>query len=212
MTQIDSRLEYTTGQLLETQVDKNPFAQFSNWFAETLKKNLKEPYAMTLATCDTKLVPQARVVLLRKFDTKGFVFFTNYESKKAKDLAENPQCSLLFFWPELERQVRILGIVEKVSQRDSHEYFQTRPKPSQIAAYASQQSEKISSRDFLEKKFKELEEKYASEAPIPLPSNWGGYLVRPSYFEFWQGRASRLHDRIYYELKGKDWEMGRLSP
>ena len=198
-------------ELTENIVDKDPFTQFSLWFNELLKSNVIEPNAMILATASAEGVPSARTVLLKKFDETGFVFFTNYESHKAKDLAANPNAEILFMWLELERQVRIRGKVEKVSSDESEEYFHSRPTNSQIGAWASNQSSVIPGREFLEEKFKETAEKY-KDGKIPLPSFWGGFRLIPDEFEFWQGRESRLHDRISYRRKGNAWKIVRLSP
>ncbi len=198
-------------ELTENIVDKDPFTQFSLWFNELLKSDVIEPNAMILATASAEGVPSARTVLLKKFDETGFVFFTNYESHKAKDLAANPNAEILFMWLELERQVRIRGKVEKVSSDESEEYFHSRPTNSQIGAWASNQSSVIPGREFLEEKFKETAEKY-KDGKIPLPSFWGGFRLIPDEFEFWQGRESRLHDRISYRRKGNAWKIVRLSP
>ncbi len=198
-------------ELTENIVDPNPFVQFSHWFNELLKSDVTEPNAMVLATASADGIPSARTVLLKKFDEEGFVFFTNYESHKAKDLMANPKAQILFLWLELERQVRVSGKVERVSLQESEEYFHSRPTNSQIGAWASKQSSVIPDREYLEEKFKETAERY-KDGEIPLPPFWGGFRLIPEEFEFWQGRESRLHDRINYRSKGKIWEIVRLSP
>ncbi len=205
------RRNYSLKELTESIVDTNPFVQFSHWFNELLKSDVTEPNAMILATASTEGIPSVRTVLLKKFDEAGFVFFTNYESHKARDLMSNPNAEILFLWLELERQVRIRGKVEKVSSEESEEYFHSRPTNSQIGAWASKQSSVISGREFLEEKFRETAEKY-KDGKIPLPTFWGGFRLIPDKFEFWQGRESRLHDRLSYRRKGKNWEIVRLSP
>ncbi len=198
-------------ELTENIVDPNPFIQFSHWFNELLKSDVREPNAMVLATASVGGIPSARTVLLKKFDEEGFVFFTNYESHKAKDLTDNPNAEILFVWLDLERQVRIRGKVERVASKESAEYFHSRPTNSQIGAWASKQSSVIPDREFLEERFRETAEKYKN-GKIPLPPFWGGFRLIPDEFEFWQGRESRLHDRISYRLKQNVWEIVRLSP
>ncbi len=198
-------------ELTEQNVDPNPIMQFSHWFKELLKSEVKEPNAMILATASAKGIPSVRTVLLKKFDEEGFVFFTNYKSHKAKDLMRNPVAEILFLWLELERQVRIRGSVKKVSLKESEEYFHSRPVDSQIGAWASNQSSVIPNREFLEAKFEETAGKY-KDGKIPLPPFWGGFILKPVEFEFWQGRESRLHDRISYRKKKNNWEIVRLSP
>jgi pyridoxamine 5'-phosphate oxidase len=206
------RKDYRAEKLSETDVKKNPIEQFDHWFDEALKSGIYEPNAMTLATASTDGKPAARIVLLKGFNQDGFVFYTNYLSRKGKELAKNPVVALVFFWPELERQVRIEGTIEKVSKETSEKYFQSRPKESQIGALASPQSQVIADRSLLEKNWKELEKKYADQE-IPKPSFWGGYLVKPQVIEFWQGRSSRLHDRIVYRKADKNnWKIVRLAP
>ncbi|MFN6964701.1 MAG: pyridoxamine 5'-phosphate oxidase [Pyrinomonadaceae bacterium] len=205
------RREYSLKELTRSSVDADPVAQFGVWMQEALDSQLTEPTAMMLATVDAECRPSTRIVLLKEFGERGFVFFTNYESKKSRDLAGNPHCSLSFFWPELERQVHIAGTAAKIAAEESAAYFRTRPVASQIGAWASRQSSVIASREVLERWFAELEEKFRDQE-VPLPDFWGGWNVTPSKFEFWQGRQSRLHDRIMYELKGGGWEICRLSP
>jgi len=198
-------------ELSEASVSSNPFTQFSVWMNEAIKSNLLDPNAMTLATASKEGIPSARTVLLKGFDERGFVFYTNYESTKAKDLDENPNAALLFLWIELERQVRISGEVEKVSQADSEEYFISRPRESQLGAWASKQSSVIASREVLERQFEEMKKRFENKE-IPLPPFWGSYRVIPKRIEFWQGRESRLHDRICYTLIDGKWKIERLSP
>jgi pyridoxamine 5'-phosphate oxidase len=211
-TVADLRKDYTLQELNETDVAPNPFIQFQKWFDEALLAQLLEPNAMTVATATTDGKPSARMVLLKDFDERGFVFFTNYNSHKGQELAENPQAALVFWWAELERQVRICGHVEKVSENDSDRYFQSRPFNSRLGAWASNQSEVIESRIILEQRLQELKAKYENQ-DIPRPPHWGGLRVIPTEIEFWQGRSSRLHDRILYtRLDDGDWKIQRLSP
>jgi pyridoxamine 5'-phosphate oxidase len=205
------RLEYSRHQLTESAVNSDPFTQFAVWFNEALAAEIVEPNAMTLSTADAEGSPSARVVLLKGFNHDGFTFFTNYASNKARDLDENPRCSLSFFWKELERQTIIAGDVVKVSDAESDEYFESRPSESKIGAWTSDQSSVIASRDMIERNFEELKEKYA-DGNIPRPAFWGGYRVIPVRFEFWQGRPNRLHDRICYSRENGAWQIFRLSP
>ena len=204
------RKNYTFGQLSETEVPKQPLPLFQLWFDQAVKAQCPEPNSMTLATADKAGNPSARIVLLKGADENGFTFFTNYESQKGKHLAERPQAALLFHWHELERQVRISGNVERVSPEESDQYYHSRPPASRIGAWASPQSAIIPNREFLE----EAEARFKSEygdAP-PRPQHWGGYRLRPTEIEFWQGRPSRLHDRIVYKLDGDRWQINRLAP
>lgn len=205
------RTDYKKLELDESQVDQDPIKQFISWFNEALHSEVMEPNAMTLATASADGQPNARTVLLKHIDDRGFVFFTNYDSKKGTEIAENKKVSLLFFWPELERQVRIQGIAEKISFEESETYFHSRPRGSQLGALASHQSARIENRDVIEKKLAELEEKY-NDSEIPLGDFWGGYCVKPLQLEFWQGGSNRLHDRIVYKHDTPKWEIFRISP
>ena len=206
------RSNYALSGLHETDLLGNPFQQFQLWLEQAIAAELPEPNAMTLATLSEQGKPIARMVLLKGLDEKGFVFYTNYDSAKGKQLTETDSAALVFWWAGLERQVRVEGTVEKVSSEESDAYFQSRPKASQLGAWASPQSQVIENRDVLEKRLAQLEEKYATEK-VPRPPHWGGFRVIPTAIEFWQGRPSRLHDRIRYELDEKgDWFYQRLAP
>jgi pyridoxamine 5'-phosphate oxidase len=207
----DLRREYASRALTEADAQDDPIQQFSLWFGEALKSELLDVNAMTLATATRGGEPSARIVLLKGFDEAGFVFFTNYESAKGRVLGENPRASLLIFWAELERQVRITGGVTKTSATESDTYFQSRPFESQIGAWASAQSRAVADRAALESRYAELAAKYAG-GPVPLPPFWGGYRVAPESIEFWQGRKSRLHDRLVYTRRGGAWSRSRLAP
>ena len=206
------RQNYSLQTLSVKDILHNPIEQFAKWFQEAMDSQILEPNAFTLATANKEGKPSARTLLLKGFDKEGFVFFTNYESRKAEDLLQNPKAAMLFTWLDLQRQIRIEGDIEKVSQEESEEYFQSRPRGSQIGAWSSPQSQTIESREVLESNQKMMEEKFSGLEKLPVPPFWGGYRVRPNWFEFWQGRESRLHDRIVYALQNGNWEIGRLAP
>ena len=209
----DLRQEYRLGELSETSCDSNPIAQFELWIKQAQAADLKEPNATILATATRAGRPSARVVLLKEVSADGFVFYTNYESRKGRDLAENPYAALTFYWAELERQVRIEGLVTKTSREQSEAYFRVRPKDSRIGALASNQSRILPSRKVLEARMAELEARYADTDDVPMPEYWGGYCLVPDMIEFWQGRPSRLHDRIRYTRQdGGTWTINRLAP
>ena len=206
------RRDYQMQSLLEKDVDTNPFNQFNAWWDDALKSDLDEVNAMTLATASATGIPSARIVLLKSVSEEGFVFFTNYNSNKGKELEENPNACLVFFWKELERQIRITGKVKKVSAAESDEYFLSRPEGSRIGAWASPQSQVIASREIIEEHITKYTMEFAN-TNILRPPNWGGYIVMPEAFEFWQGRPNRLHDRIQYSLqKEGNWKIERLAP
>ena len=208
----DLRRDYNNGELLETNIQQSPFEQFQVWFNDALGGKILEPNAMTLATCDHNK-PSARIVLLKGVDARGFVFYTNYQSRKGNDIENNPHAALLFFWDALERQIRIEGIVERIDRENTEIYFKSRPKDSRIGALASPQSTVIENREVLEQKMNALKEQYSNNDEIPVPPYWGGYRLVPHYFEFWQGRRSRLHDRIVYEKQpDANWKTYRLAP
>lgn len=212
MTTDDLRKQYMAQGLSKSELDAAPLKQFEAWYQQTIDSDIYEPGAMSLATVDASGQPWQRIVLLKLFDEKGFVFFTNYESRKAKQIAANAHVSLLFPWHFLGRQVKITGIAEKVSSAESLKYFATRPRGSQLGAWASQQSQMINSRSILESMVDSMKHKFADHE-IPLPPFWGGYRVKPKTFEFWQARDSRLHDRfIYQKNKEGEWYTERLAP
>jgi pyridoxamine 5'-phosphate oxidase len=200
----------TSTPLTEQTVARDPFSQFEHWFDEANAANIPDANAMTLATATRTGIISARIVLLKGFDERGFCFFTNLESAKGKQLAKNPRAALVFFWQPLHRQVRIEGVVKKMSRAEADEYFATRPLGSQIGAWASPQSEAIPDREFLENRAKEFEKKFG--ARVPRPPHWGGYRVVPDSIEFWQGRENRLHDRLVYRKTRRGWKMERLAP
>ncbi len=206
------RKDYTLKGLSEDEMSPNPFKQFAVWFEQALSAELPEPNAMTVATATPDGKPSARIVLLKDFDPRGFVFYTNYHSHKGSELTNNPQAALVFWWAELERQVRICGEVERVSAEESDKYFYSRPLNSRLGAWASEQSQAIASRDILEQRLQELQLKYQNQ-DVPRPPHWGGWRVIPKEIEFWQGRPSRLHDRLRYTLVDSgNWQIERLSP
>jgi len=206
------RKEYTQKALMESDLDVDPIRQFNIWWQEAVEAKIIEVNAMTLATASAEGVPSARTVLLKAFSERGFVFFTNYDSFKGQQLSENPKACLVFFWKEIERQVRITGIVEKTSSEESNDYFQSRPKASQVGAVASPQSQVIESRQWLDEKYKQAYQQFENTT-VQRPSHWGGYVVRPVIIEFWQGRPGRLHDRIQYTLMDDgNWKTERLAP
>ena len=211
MNLAELRINYQKGELLESSVDKNPFEQFKKWFSEAKASQVPEPNAMHVSTIGENGMPNGRIVLLKNVG-EGFSFYTNYQSSKGESLNKHPQACITFFWAELERQIRIEGITKKVDSATAEIYFKNRPRASQIGAWVSEQSSRIESRDILELAFKELEAKYEGQE-IPKPPHWGGFELIPSYFECWQGRTSRLHDRVIYDLtEGGIWKIGRLAP
>ena len=208
----DLRTEYRQQILQKTAVDPNPIRQFQHWFDQVLAAQLPDPNAMTLATATPTGKPSARIVLLKDVDERGFVFYTNYQSRKGQELAATAAAALVFWWVELERQVRVEGTVEKVTVAEADAYFQSRPRGSQLGAWASAQSQVIEDRAVLEQQLQDLEAQYQGQ-PIPRPQYWGGFRLRPSWIEFWQGRPNRLHDRICYRLDPQaQWQLERLAP
>jgi pyridoxamine 5'-phosphate oxidase len=204
------RVDYKRAALSERDAAPDPFDQFARWFDEAVAAALPEPNAMTLATVDAAGRPAARVVLLKGIDARGLVFHTNYDSRKGREMSAEPHVALLFFWVELQRQVRVEGIAERTSAEESDAYFAARPRGSQLSAWASPQSAPVSDRAWLEAQVASMEARFTS--PVPRPPNWGGFRVVPSRFEFWQGRESRLHDRLVWSNEGGRWTIGRLAP
>jgi pyridoxamine 5'-phosphate oxidase len=207
----DLRRDYAKARLDESSVSADPIVEFARWFDEAVKAELHEPNAMTLATATADGTPSARIVLLKGFDERGFVFFTDYRSRKGTELAENPRAALVFYWPELERQVRIGGSTTQTDRPESEAYFRSRPRGSRLGAWISHQSQVIAGRQQLDERVPELERRYPGD-DVPLPPYWGGFRLRPESIEFWQGRASRLHDRIRYVRTDDRWRIERLSP
>lgn len=207
----DIRTNYMKFELSESSVQKDPFSQLSLWLNDAVSEKIQEPTAMILSTIDQHGNPESRVVLLKELKAEGLVFYTNYNSKKGQQLAENKHVSVVFFWPELERQIRIKGVAEKISENESEEYFQSRPIDSQLGAWASPQSQIIESRQILDENYSYCQE-YFRNNELKKPPHWGGFLIRPEYFEFWQGRSNRLHDRIEFCLYENQWKIQRLAP
>ena len=207
----DMRQDYKKAELSEESVDESPFVQFEKWFGDAQKSQLLEPNSMVFATCGSDGLPNLRAVLLKIFDERGFVFFTNYHSDKAREIEENPNVAAEFLWLDLERQVRVRGRCEKISTAESLSYFLKRSRKSQIGAWVSDQSKIISSRKMLMMQIEKMKAKFQS-GDVPLPDFWGGYRILPQSIEFWQGRESRLHDRILYTKEGENWKISRLAP
>jgi pyridoxamine 5'-phosphate oxidase len=205
------RIDYKSQSLSKHDVSNNPILQFEKWMNEALEANIADANAFTLSTVDELNKPSSRIILLKDFGNSGFVFYTNYDGKKGRDIEQNNNVNASFYWKELERQVRIEGTAQKLDDVESDEYFATRPRESQIGAWASPQSSVIHNRPVLESRVEFYSNKFNNKI-IPRPSNWGGYLIKPSSIEFWQGRASRLHDRILFELKDRQWNISRLAP
>ena len=206
------RKDYRKATLDVSSVDQDPLVQFEKWFGEALQAEVHEPNAMNLATVNENGRPSARMVLLKGLESKRFVFYTNYQSKKGKELERNPACALTFFWPELERQVRVEGIASRVNTELSDIYFKSRPRESQLGAWASPQSTLIENRAILQQRFQDIEEKFRNQPVLPRPHQWGGFQVEPLEIEFWQGGAGRLHDRVHYVRVDNVWKIYRLAP
>lgn len=207
---LENRIEYDLSTLKQADIPAIPFVLFDQWIEFAAEKGCPEPMAMNLATVSANNMPSSRMVLLRHCDDSGLVFFTNYKSRKAQEILENPHVAVTFFWPQLQRQIRVEGKASQTTDAVSDKYFAGRPRLSQLAAHASPQSEEITDREFLESRLKELESTFPET--VPRPADWGGFIVEPSKFEFWQGRRGRLHDRIQYRLSDKNWLISRLAP
>lgn len=207
----DIRTDYRLAALDETTVGVDPILFFRRWFSEAEAAQITEVNAMTLATVDSRNLPHARIVLLKGLEEQGFIFFTNYDSNKGKEILAHPNAALVFFWKELERQVRVEGVIEKIPASESDAYFHSRPRGSRLGAYASPQSREISDRSILDTNYAKYEQEF-SEVEMPRPEHWGGYRVVPSRIEFWQGRSSRMHDRILFTQQGGTWTRSRLAP
>ena len=205
------RHDFSKKSLDENEINNNPFIQFEKWFKEAVDAKVNEPNAMSLATVDGDNKPSSRIVLLRNFNEQGFVFYTNYNSRKGEEIVKNPNAALLFFWPELERQVRIEGVLVKQTKEESDIYFSSRPQASKLGAWTSAQSKVIANRKVLDDEYKILSEKYTSTT-VPRPDYWGGYILVPNTIEFWQGRPSRLHDRLLFTNVNNNWKIERLAP
>lgn len=205
------RRDYAREELDTSAVEEDPITQFKSWFQQALSADLLDVNAMTLSTANAEGRPSSRIVLLKGVDQEGFRFYTNYGSRKGRELEENPWAALCFYWAELERQVRIEGKVERMSREESENYFRQRPRLSQLGAWASRQSSRVESREKLEEQFNEMERRFEDQQ-VPLPEFWGGYILKPNRIEFWQGRRGRMHDRICYEKEGENWDLFRLSP
>lgn len=208
----DLRKEYSRSTLDFSNVLKDPVKQFEKWFDEAVQSGITEPNAMHLATVDQHGKPSSRIVLLKGIESNRFIFYTNYQSKKGRELEQNPACALTFFWPEIERQVRVEGVADRVDTKLSDEYFQSRPRGSQIGAWASPQSTIIKDRDILDQRAQQMEKKFELEKVLPRPNQWGGFQIDPLMIEFWQGRPSRLHDRIQFTKVDGEWKVNRLAP
>lgn len=206
------RQDYALGNLCESDVSNDPLVQFEKWFNEAIHSEVLEANAMVLSTVGEFSLPSSRIVLLKDLKNNGFSFFTNFNSRKGLEINSNPHVAALFFWPELQRQVRIEGLIEKLPAEDSDEYFQSRPKGSRIGALASPQSETIPNRSFLEGRVADLEKQFENQEVVSRPEFWGGYLIKPLYIEFWQGRSNRLHDRIAFQKVSDSWKIIRLAP
>lgn len=207
----DIRTNYEKSELFESGINPNPFEQLHTWLAEAISGKETEPTAMVLSTLDAKGFPESRVVLLKELKDNGLVFYTNYESKKGSQIAQNAHVAVVLFWPQLERQVRIKGVAEKISDSESTDYFKSRPIDSQLGAWASPQSRVIESREFLDANYRRYQEQFKGRE-IKKPPHWGGYIIMPEYFEFWQGRSNRLHDRMEYLPTSDGWKIQRLAP